>query len=59
VRSLGADVVVDYTQEDFGEVLSGYDVVVDSRGGENLERSLRVLEPGGQAIGVTGPPDLD
>jgi len=57
VRNLGADVVVDYTKEDFAEVLSGYDVVLDSRGGENLERSLTVLKPGGQAIGVTGPPD--
>ena len=57
VRSLGADVVVDYTKKDFAEVLSGYDVVLDSRGGENLEKSLTVLKPGGQAIGVSGPPD--
>ena len=57
VRSLGADVVVDYTQEDFTEALSGYDVVLDSRGGENLEKSLTILKPGGQAIGVAGPPD--
>ena len=57
VRSLGADVVVDYTKEDFTEVLSGYDVVLDSRGGENVRRSLTVLKPGGQAIGVSGPPD--
>ena len=57
MRSLGADVVVDYTKEDFAEVLSGYDVVLDSLGGENLEKSLTVLKPGGQAIGVAGPPD--
>jgi NADPH:quinone reductase-like Zn-dependent oxidoreductase len=57
VRSLGADVVVDYTQEDFAEVLSGYDAVLDSRGGENLEKSLTVLKPGGEAIGLAGPPD--
>jgi len=57
VRSLGADIVVDYTKQDFAEVLSGYDVVLDSLGGENLEKSLRILKPGGQAIGVTGPPD--
>src|SRR6187200_3567437 len=57
VRSLGADVVVDYRKQDFAEVLSGYDVVLDSLGGENLEKSLTVLKPGGQAIGVTGPPD--
>ncbi len=57
VRSLGADVVVDYTKEDFAEVLSGYDVVLDSRGGRHLERSLTVLRPGGQAVVVSGPPD--
>jgi len=57
VRSLGADVVVDYKNEDFADVLSGYDVVLDSIGGENLEKSLTVLKPGGQAISVTGPPD--
>jgi NADPH:quinone reductase-like Zn-dependent oxidoreductase len=57
VRNLGADVVVDYSKEDFAEVLSGYDVVLDSLGGENLQRSLTVLKPGGLAIGVTGPPD--
>ncbi|WP_179423473.1 NADP-dependent oxidoreductase [Pedococcus badiiscoriae] len=57
VRSLGADVVVDYTQEDFAEVLSGYDLVIDSLGGDNLARSLTVLKPGGRAIGVAGPPD--
>ena len=57
VRSLGADVVVDYTKEDFAEVLSGYDVVLDPLGGDNVETSLAVLKPGGQAIGVAGPPD--
>jgi NADPH:quinone reductase-like Zn-dependent oxidoreductase len=57
VRSLGADVVVDYKKEDFADVISGYDVVLDSLGGENLEKSLRVLKPGGKAISVTGPPD--
>jgi NADPH:quinone reductase-like Zn-dependent oxidoreductase len=57
VRRLGADVVVDYRKEDFADVLSRYDVVLDSLGGQNLEKSLTVLKPGGQAISVTGPPD--
>lgn len=57
VRSLGADVVVDYTKEDFSKILSGYDLVLDSRGGTNLEKSLTVLKPGGLAVGVAGPPD--
>ncbi|MBN3510309.1 NADP-dependent oxidoreductase [Mycolicibacterium nivoides] len=57
VRDLGADVVIDYTAQDFSQVLSDYDLVVDSVGGENLMKSLTVLKPGGRAIGVTGPPD--
>ncbi|MFI8535092.1 NADP-dependent oxidoreductase [Streptomyces aquilus] len=57
VRSLGADIVVDYTKEDFSTVLSGYDLVLDSLGGANLEKSLTVLKPGGLAISVVGPPD--
>lgn len=57
VRGLGADVVVDYTAEDFSEVLSGYDLVLDSVGGANLEKSLTVLKPGGLAVSVVGPPD--
>jgi NADPH:quinone reductase-like Zn-dependent oxidoreductase len=59
VRDLGADVVVDYTKQDFSQILSGYDLVLDSLGGENLMKSLTVLQPGGLAIGVTGPPDAE
>ena len=57
VRALGADEVVDYTSTDFAEVLSGYDVVLDSLGTASLEKSLTVLKPGGLAISVVGPPD--
>jgi NADPH:quinone reductase-like Zn-dependent oxidoreductase len=56
-RDLGADVVIDYMKQDFSKVLSGYDLVLDSLGGENLMKSLTVLKPGGLAIGVAGPPD--
>ncbi|GAA1156001.1 NADP-dependent oxidoreductase [Kribbella jejuensis] len=57
VRSLGADIVVDYRSQDFEQILDGYDLVLDSLGGKNLEKSLRVLRPGGKAIGIAGPPD--
>jgi NADPH:quinone reductase-like Zn-dependent oxidoreductase len=57
VRALGADEVIDFTERDFAEVLSGYDVVLDTLGGTNLERSLTVLRRGGLAISVVGPPD--
>lgn len=56
VRGLGADTVIDYRSDDFEQQLSGYDLVLDSVGGETLEKSLRVLAPGGLAIGISGPP---
>lgn len=57
VRALGADEVIDFTQQDFTQVVSGYDVVLDSLGAASLEKSLTVLKPGGLAISVVGPPD--
>lgn len=57
VRGLGADTVIDYKDEDFEQILSGFDLVLDSLGGRNLEKSLRILRPGGKAIGIAGPPD--
>jgi NADPH:quinone reductase-like Zn-dependent oxidoreductase len=57
LKALGADEVVDYTEVDFANQLSGYDLVLDSLGGDNVARSMRVLRPGGLAISVTGPPD--
>ncbi|ROS52434.1 NADP-dependent oxidoreductase [Frigoribacterium sp. PhB118] len=56
VRELGADVVVDHRTQAFEQELSGYDLVLDSLGAENLAKSLRVLRPGGIAIGIQGPP---
>ncbi|MCZ4120348.1 NADP-dependent oxidoreductase [Streptomyces sp. H39-S7] len=58
-KELGADEVIDYRTQDFATLLDGYDVVLDSLGGENLAKSLRVLKPGGTAISVAGPPDPD
>lgn len=57
VKSLGADVVVDYKREDFATVLSGYDLVIASLDPETLRRSLAVLKPGGRLISLSGPPD--
>lgn len=57
VRGLGADIAIDYRSQDFEQLLSDYDLVLDSLGGENLQKSLRVLRPGGKAIGISGPPD--
>src|SRR5213079_2058544 len=58
VKRLGADVVIDYKKEDFEKVLSGYDVVLNSLGKDTLEKSLKVLKPGGKLISISGPPDV-
>ncbi len=57
VRSLGADVVVDYKKEDFETKLSGYDLVLHSQDGKALGKSLRVLRTGGRLVSISGPPD--
>src|SRR5712692_8529552 len=57
VRSLGADIVIDYKKEDFAHALRNYDVVLHSLDKVTLEKSLRVLKPGGQLISISGPPD--
>ena len=59
VRELGADTVIDYRTEDFEQLLQGYDFVLDSIGGENVEKSLRILKRGGTAVGIAGPPTPD
>lgn len=58
VRSLGADVVIDYKKEDFAKVLNSYDVVLNSQDKDTLEKSLKVLKPGGKLISISGPPDM-
>jgi NADPH:quinone reductase-like Zn-dependent oxidoreductase len=57
VKSLGADVVIDYKKQDFESLLRDYDVVLNSQDKTTLEKSLNVLKPGGKLISISGPPD--
>ncbi len=60
VRSLGADVVIDYRTHDFTQQVRGCDAVFDTVGGEVAQRSFAVLRLGGRAAfiasGMTAPP---
>lgn len=57
VKSLGADLIIDYKTEDFETKLKEYDLVLHSnRDAKILEKSLRVLKSGGQLISLVGPP---
>ncbi|NDK53395.1 zinc-binding dehydrogenase [Rhizobium laguerreae] len=57
LKELGADVVIDYRSQKFEEELSNYDVVLNSLDATTLEKSLKVLKPGGKLISISGPPD--
>lgn len=59
VKRLGADIVIDYRNQEFDKILSGYDVVLNSLDGATLRKSLEVLTPGGRLISISGPPDPD
>ena len=57
VRSLGADEVVDYTKQQFEDVLRDYDAVLGTVRGDALEKSLRILKPKSTVVSLIGPPD--
>ncbi|HCP00160.1 MAG: NADPH:quinone reductase [Alphaproteobacteria bacterium] len=60
VRGLGADEVINYTTQDFTEIVTNCDAVFETVGGEVTQKSFDVLKPGGRlaaiASGVQAPP---
>lgn len=57
VKSLGADLVIDYKIQDFEVMIDNYDLVLHSnRDPKILEKSLRILKSGGQLISLVWPP---
>lgn len=50
VRSIGADAVVDYTQQDFTQTGQQYDLIFDTVGNRTVPDFQRALEPGGIAV---------
>jgi NADPH2:quinone reductase len=54
VRSLGADEVVDYRQEDFTKRGQTYDAIIDAVGKYSFRRGRRALRPGGVYVGTDG-----
>lgn len=52
VKGLGADEVIDYRRDDFAGRWRDLDLVIDTIGGETLERSWRVTRPGGTVVSI-------
>jgi NADPH:quinone reductase-like Zn-dependent oxidoreductase len=54
VKSLGADLIIDYKTTRFEDAVSDYDLVIDMLGGEALENSFKVVKKGGSVISIKG-----
>ncbi|MEU1003896.1 NADP-dependent oxidoreductase [Streptomyces tibetensis] len=52
LRGIGVDEAIDYRETDFTEAVKDADVVLDTIGGDNALRSLRVLRPGGVLVSI-------
>jgi NADPH:quinone reductase-like Zn-dependent oxidoreductase len=59
VRALHLDLVIDVKTARFENEVKDIDVVIDTVGGETLDRSLEVLKPGGVLVSSVAAPDAD
>ncbi len=66
VEGLGADQAIDYKQsfssnknQAFEKILSGFDAVFDTVGGETLDKSFLVLKKGGIIVSMMGEPSVE
>ena len=57
VKELGADAFINYRTQQFEEEVSDYDVVIDTMGGEILNKSFQIVKPGGRLVTIAGQPD--
>ena len=59
VKSLGADKVIDYRNEDFTQVLADMDIVFDTLGGDIQTQSYDVLKEDGKLVSIASQPDQE
>jgi len=57
VKALGADRVIDYTEEDYKEVANNLDIVFDTLGDNYTFDAFEILKEGGRVTSIVGPPD--
>ena len=57
VTKLGADRVIDYTKENYLEILQDLDVVIDALGGKYTTESFDIIRTGGKVISLSGAVD--
>ncbi|PAL05904.1 NADP-dependent oxidoreductase [Peribacillus simplex] len=53
----GADQYIDYTKENYWEILDGVDFVIDTLGADEFERELSIIKPGGRLLSLRTAPN--
>lgn len=59
LKELGVDEFINYETTDFVDVAKDLDLVVDTMGGEILEKSLSVVKDGGRLVSISGEPNAE
>ncbi len=57
VRGFGATEVIDYKKQSFEDVLHGYNAVLGTLRGDELEKAIGIVNPGSTIVSLVGPPD--
>lgn len=56
-KLMGADQVINYKTENFEDIIQDFDAVLDTIGGDTLEKSFKSVKKGGDIISIAGPPN--
>lgn len=59
LKTIGCDEVIDYRTTRFEDVVKDVDVVLDTVGGDTLERSYAVVKKGGFVVSIVGEPSQE
>ncbi len=59
VKGLGADEVIDYDTKDVTQLLTGFDAILDTAGGEAMNKLFTILKQGGVFVTLAGQPDQE
>lgn len=57
VKRLGADLVINYREQNFWEVLRDYDCLLDVFGGKSLDEGFTIMRRGGRIVSLNGTPN--
>ncbi|QNQ81644.1 NADP-dependent oxidoreductase [Lactobacillus sp. PV037] len=57
VEKLGVSQFIDYKKENYWDVLSNVDFVIDALGGDNIEKEMSIMKPGGVLVSLIGTPN--